>query len=363
MAAITEPFDAEVEFLRGHVETMVLGDLATGRVAVCPSIQGRVMTSCVPGKDGTGFGWINHDLVQSGPVQPHINPFGGEDRLWFGPEGGPYSIFFRPGMEQVFENWQTPAAIDSEPFEVVSAAHREVVMRHRARFQNVAGTLFEVELLRTVRLAEPALEGGVTFESVNEVRNAGSRAWLPETGLLSIWILGMFQSSRSSVAVLPYRDAPGPLVNDNYFGKVTADRLEDAGGALLFRGDGLHRSKIGLSACRAEPKLGAVDVALGSLTLVTYSQPRAPHGYVDSMWGEQSAPFEGDVVNSYNDDGSLGAFFELETSSPALALAPGEAATHTHTTSHGVAAPELLDQWTRAHLGVGLDRIVAFANP
>ncbi|MGE3125930.1 MAG: DUF6786 family protein [Fimbriimonadaceae bacterium] len=363
MAAFTERFDAQIEFLRGHVKTVVLGELDTGRVAVCPSIQGRVMTSCIPGRDGTGFGWINHDLVRSGPHLPHINPFGGEDRLWFGPEGGPFSLFFQDGKEQVFEHWQTPAPIDSEAFEVVSEDGTEIVMRHKARLENAAGSVFDVELLRTVRIVEPVLPGGVTFESVNQVRNVGATSWQPESGLLSIWVLGMFRSSPRAVAVLPYRDAEGTLVNDRYFGTVPADRLACTGKAILFRGDGRFRSKIGLSAVRAVPTIGAVDTEAGSLTLVTYPAVPAPNGYVDSMWGDQDDPFAGDVVNSYNDDGSLGGFFELETSSPALDLASGETAVHVHTTSHAIGPPGLLDEWTRSYLGVKLETVSAFVSP
>ena len=59
------------------------------------------------------------------------------------------------------------------------------------------------------------------------------------------------------------------------------------------------------------------------------------------MWELQDEPFKGDVVNSYNDGlpspgaaKPLGPFYELESSSPALALKPGESATHNHRTIH-----------------------------
>ncbi len=58
------------------------------------------------------------------------------------------------------------------------------------------------------------------------------------------------------------------------------------------------------------------------------------------MWEIQEEPYDGDVVNSYNDGPPepgvppLGGFYELETSSPALDLAPGESYTHIHQTVH-----------------------------
>jgi hypothetical protein len=87
------------------------------------------------------------------------------------------------------------------------------------------------------------------------------------------------------------------------------------------------------------------------------------------MWEIQRDPFAGDVVNSYSDGppapgaAQLGRFYELESSSPALALAPGATATHTHRTIHVQGAEPALDQLARAALGVGLDQIKAAFSP
>jgi hypothetical protein len=47
--------------------------------------------------------------------------FGGKERFWIGPEGGPFSWYFKPGVEQVYANWDVPAFIDSDAFEVESS--------------------------------------------------------------------------------------------------------------------------------------------------------------------------------------------------------------------------------------------------
>jgi len=61
--------------------------------------------------------------------------------------------------------------------------------------------------------------------------------------------------------------------------------------------------------------------------------------YVNSKWELQKQPFSGDVINSYNDgplqDGSqMGPFYEIESSSPAKELKPGEIQEYHQTTIH-----------------------------
>ena len=113
-------FGEDVRFLSEHVRTVVLGNDAQGpRVAVVPAYQGRVMTSTATGDQGTSFGWINYEHIASGENSPHINVYGGEERFWLGPEGGQFSIFFPPGAEFNLEHWQTPALIDTEPFDLL----------------------------------------------------------------------------------------------------------------------------------------------------------------------------------------------------------------------------------------------------
>jgi hypothetical protein len=379
-------FEEDVAFLRKHVEVVLLEDARTGaRVAVVPAWQGRVMTSAGGGKDARGYGWINEALVASGKLGPHINAFGGEDRLWLGPEGGQFSIFFRKGDPFDLAHWQTPPLIDTEPWAVASKDAGRVSFRHRARLVNYSGTALDVQIDRTVRLldrdAAAAQLGGplpdavrlVAFASENTLTNAGEAPWTRSGGLLSLWILGMFEPSPKTTVVVPFREGPeterGPVVNDAYFGKVPPDRLVRGDGVLFFSGDGRYRSKIGLSPRRARPVLGSDDAERSVLTIVTFDLPEGATEYVNSMWEIQDDPFAGDVVNSYNDGPPapgakpLGPFYELESSSPAAALAPGKSLTHTHRTVHLTGPEPALDAVARATLGVSLAEIrAAFAG-
>jgi hypothetical protein len=371
-----ETFADAVAFLKKHTTVVVLSDPTGARVAVCPDLQGRVMTSSSGGDPGPSFGWINRDLLASGKKDPHFNAYGGEDRFWLGPEGGQFALFFAKGQPFDLAHWFTPAAIDTEPYPSEKASEGAVSFRKKMALTNYSGATFEVELLREVRLVSeadawkrvgvPKAAGTkvVAFESQNRIENVGKAAWKKETGLVSVWILGMFVPSPATTVVVPFKPGAeadrGPKVNDAYFGKVPDDRLKVRDAVLFFRGDGEHRSKIGIAPARARSVLGSYDAKGHVLTLVQFTLPEAATDYVNSMWQIQERPYGGDVVNSYNDgppgpgQKPLGPFYELETSSPAAALAPGAQLTHTHVTMHFSGEPKALDAIARKALGVGL---------
>lgn len=372
-------FGEDVGFMRNHAAVVVLsrGD-DRAQIAVVPGLQGRVMTSTTAGPGGPSFGWINRALIASGENDPHMNAFGGEDRLWLGPEGGQFSLFFAPGDPFDLAHWFTPPPLNEGAFEVVSNRPAEIHLRKDMRLTNSAGTVFDLRADRIVRLLEtrdverlgiPVPDGVslVAFHSDNQITNTGSAPWTKEGGLLSIWILGMFEPSPRTTVVIPFRPGPerelGPVVNDAYFGRVPSERLAVGDGVLFFSGDGRFRSKIGIPPRRARPFAGSYDAERGVLTIVHLTIPEGAADYVNSLWEIQEHPFAGDVVNSYNDGPAapgtepLGPFYELESSSPAAALEPGKSLGHIHTTIHIRGDDRSLDLIARAVLGAGLREI------
>ena len=373
-------FGDDLAFLKKHTDVVILSDTSgNSQVAVLPTLQGRVMTSTAEGMDGLSFGWINRELIASGKIAEHINVYGGEDRFWIGPEGGQFSVFFKKGVQFDLEHWFTPAPIDTEPFELVSKSKSLALLKKDMQLENYSGTIFNLRVDREIRVLErsEALDAlGITpakavkivaFESNNTMTNTGTKAWEKETGLLSIWILGMFNPSPATTVVVPFNvgteDELGPTVNDAYFGKVPANRLVVKDGVLFFSGDGQYRSKIGLSPQRAKPIVGSYDAVNKVLTIVQYNKPQTAVDYVNSMWELQAEPYKGDVVNSYNDGPSepgakpLGPFYELETSSPAAALKPGGTISHIHRTYHLQGSEADLDTIAKATLGVTIAEI------
>jgi hypothetical protein len=370
-------FADDVAFLKRFVDVIVLSDASgSAKVAVTANWQGRVLTSTAGGDAGTGFGWINRELIASRTIQPHMNAFGGEDRFWMGPEGGQFSIFFAKGTKFEFADWVTPAVIDTEPFDVASQSRTSARFTRVFTLTNYSGTRFDVGVDREVRLLEPpaawqhlgvpAAPGVklVAYESDNRITNRGRDPWTRETGLLSIWILGMFNPSPGTTMVVPIRPGSestlGPRVTSDYFGDVPADRLVVKEDVIYFSGDGRYRSKIGIGPRRSRAVLGSYDADNQVLTIVQFTQPTGVTEYVNSLWKLQDDPYAGDAANAYNDGPPtpgakpMGPFYELESSSPAAALAPGGSLSHVHRTMHLTGPEQALDAVARATLGVSL---------
>jgi hypothetical protein len=374
-------FAEDVAFLEKHGRLNVLTSPAGAKVAASARYQARVMTSAVD-LGGRSLGWINRPFIESGRAGTAFDNYGGEDRFWLGPEGGQYALFFAPGKPFAFAHWRTPAALQEGSWDVKETAPDRVVFTRAMALANYAGRRFAIDVERKVHLMldvavaarlrvdlEAARAAGtkwVAFETVNRITNRGDEAWTKDKGLVSIWILGMYAPSKDAHVVVPFDDAAsGPIVNDAYFGKVPPSHLavRREEGYVIFKCDGELRSKIGLGPGRARDVLGSYSASDRLLTIVSFDRKREARDYVNSMWEKQADPYGGDVVNSYNDgpvqpgQPSLGGFYELETSSPAAALAPGASLVHAHRTYHFVGERAALDAIADKVLGVSASRI------
>jgi len=261
LAAAAPTYQEDVAFMKKHTEIIELS-AGLARVAIAPAYQGRIMTSTAAGPEGLGFGWINPDVIQAG-IKPeaeradlakHIHVFGGEERLWFGPEGGPFALFFPPKVEQTFANWKTPAAIDTEGFVLAKPATAEsATFTKSIKIPNRAGTVFSMDVKRSISLAADtelaklcggALADGVQavgYTTANTVKNSGENAWTKKTGAPSIWLLGMFKPTPKTTIVIPFKPGEvsklGPIANTDYFGKIPDTRIKFSEAVLFFKGD------------------------------------------------------------------------------------------------------------------------------
>jgi len=362
-------FGNDVYFLNQHTPLLTLTSPdGSAKVAISPSLQGRVMTSTTSGDEGMSFGWINRDLFTSHDTLAHMNPFGGEERFWLGPEGGQFALYFKPGDPFDFDHWQTPDLIDTEPFLVSEQSSDRVVFTREASLINYSNFEFKFSIKREIKVL-PVNETGVSavaYQTINTIQNTGDKPWLKETGLLSIWLLGMFNPTENTTVIIPFYPGEeselGQIVNDDYFGKVPRERLVITDSVCYFKADGKYRSKIGFNPKRAKNIIGSYDALNKVFTIVEYTKPIEATDYVNSKWEVQQNPYRGDIVNSYNDGPAtpgakpMGPFYELETSSPAAALGPGESLTYAQTTYHFVGDANSLVLIAMRKLGVDLER-------
>jgi len=364
---------------KAGIGTVELTDsVSGGKILIAPSLQGRVMTSSCVGEAGASYGWINHKFIEDGKTNPQFNPFGGEERLWLGPEGGPFSIYFKQNDEQVFANWKVPGALDTEDFTLVNKSGSSAEFTRSFSLLNASGTALNIKVDRLLKiLGKTEVEDAiglilgdslrfVAYESVNTLQNNGDKPWDKASGALSIWMLSMFNPSENGIVIIPYKSGDevdlGKTVTDDYFGKVPAERLIVDTNAIFFQTDGKLRSKIGISAERSRSLAGGYDPDTKTLTVLWYKAPENHSGYVNSVWGQQSYPFMGDAVNSYNDgpvdDGSvMGPFYEIESSSPAAFLKPGESMVHNQRIFHITGSDSDLNQVTRTLFNMTVEDI------
>ena len=375
------------KFLERHTKVVTLSNSDGARVAICPEWQGRVMTSTCGGESGLSLGFVHREFIEEGKPNPHFSNFGGEERLWLSPEGGPYSLWFKPGAAQTLDNWFTPPALNEGAFGIDGVVTPGCCRMSRPmRVRNTAGTEFVLRATREVRLLDktdlekllgPAAVGLISraqgklvaYETVNTITNEGP-AMTKAGGLVSMWILSMLNAGPRTVILVPYRGGPeetlGPVVRADYFGVVPPERLKVTPAGIFMTADANHRSKIGVSQRRARDILGSIDFQDNVLTIARFSMPEDPTkvDYMNNAWDDVAErPYVGDVVNAYNDGApspgkkGLGAFYEIESLSPAAALEKGQSLVHRHATIHIQAGPAALADLAEQTLGVELDKV------
>ncbi len=364
------------DFLKKYTPLIELQKNAA-KVVIVPAYQGRVMTSSCSGDSGYSFGWINYDLVASNKLKDHINPYGGEERLWLAPEGGQFAFFFKKNTPYDFEHWFTPKEFDTEPFAITSQTDTSVIFNEDMVLTNRSGTIFNIHIERKISLLdnkeiEQHLNTAigkdiqvVAYESKNTLNNTGKNAWTKKTGAAAIWLLGMLKPTPYTTVVLPLREGKGDttkLVNDQYFGAIPGDRWKIGEGHAYLKSDGKYRGKVGIPPQHATKYIGSYDAHNKILSLIECEWSPGQKDFVNSAWEDQKKPFSGDAFNAYNDgplkDGSqLGPFYEIESLSPAAFLLPGEGLTHTQITYHFQGDQNGLDKIARQTLGVGLAEI------
>lgn len=371
-------FAYDVNFLKTHDDSLVVlsNDEGKAQVIVSPKYQAKVFTSTADGDAGQSFGWVNYKAF-SGTPDAHMNAYGGENRFWLGPEGGRFSLFFKPDSSMVFENWKTPAPFDTESWNVVNKNGQSVSMQKNMQLTNYKGTHLDLSVERSVKILSNAdieqklginLDTSVKavgYQTENTITNKGNSAWTEATGMPCIWMLDMFTPSSATVIVVPFKNLAGTpfnkMVTSDYFGQIPPDRLKHTDDRLFLKADGKSRGKLGVVPGFAKRIAGSYDPQNRVLTIINYDLDSSAK-YLNQEWNTSKPTFSGDAVNAYNDgplaDGSqMGPFYEMESVSPAAFLKPGGSLSHAHAVFHFTGDVKGLDAISQKLLGVSLEDI------
>ncbi len=368
--------------IKNHTEPVILSDGAR-QVLVAPAFAGRVMVSTLDGDEGLALGWIKPEVVTGAMRDERFVNYGAAERMWLAPEGSQFALYFPPEQNLSSANWIVPASFNHTKFPVVSASPTAVTMEKEIELENWSRTKFKLRLKRTISMlpaAQVADVAGVpvpdgvkyvAYQTHNVVGNAADTAMARSSGLVAIWMLGMFATEGDVTIILPYvpdaKGGTGPKVKSNYgssFNIPPPERLKvlDDPPVVLFKGDANFRSKIGLSPQRTTGVMGSMDWKRTILTLVK-TPVVEPNGlYVENAW-EPDKRYGGDAVNSYNDGPAgvegeqFGFFYELETLSPAKELKPNEELVHDNFTLHFQGSLEALNGIAQKALGVDLTKL------
>jgi hypothetical protein len=367
-------FAYDVDFLKKRDSVILLksGD-GLSQVIVSAKYQGKVFTSTAEGDTGKSFGWINYKAFDA-KLDEHMNAYGGEDRLWLGPEGGKFALFFKPGTKMEFANWHTPAAFDNESWTVINKKDKEVSLSKEMNLVNYTGTNLKLKVGRDISLLErndikTALKielddqvKAVGIKTDNCITNTGTDAWTTKTGAPCLWNLDMFTPSPGVVIIIPYNEkAEGKVATTDYFGQIPPDRVMMKNGYLFFKADGKSRGKLGMPANRTKSMAGSYDAINNVLTIALFDVD-SKATYLNQEWTPDKDPLKGDAVNAYNDgplaNGTqMGPFFEIESVSPGAFLKPGGTLSHQHRIFHFTGDKAGLDKIALKTFGISLTGI------
>ncbi|MDE0043493.1 MAG: hypothetical protein OXT74_15745 [Candidatus Poribacteria bacterium] len=210
--------------------------------------------------DGHNFFWVNPDLHHATTAETFFTTDGwknsGGDRTWVSPE----VELFISDIENPGETYQVPSSLDPGNYRV-QHGKEQVTLTNQARvFLNREEKTCEVELAKTIRMAENPLryERGmapshqkldfVGYDQLTSLRFVSAE----EPGIsLGIWNLVQVPAGGEMVIPTVRESAP-----KTYFGGSGASDLCVTPESIRFRVDAKHSHKIGVRAASTIGRIG-----------------------------------------------------------------------------------------------------------
>lgn len=371
-------FGYDLQFLQKHDTGLIVLKTSDekAKIIISAKYQSKVFTSTADGDNGKSFGWVNYKAFDGTP-STQMNAYGGENRFWLGPEGGKFSLYFNPGKDMAFQNWRTPAPIDTEQWNVLSETKSSVSLEKVMSIVNYQNSKLSIKVDRKITILDSKQMSkelsidltdsikAVGYETDNKISNIGNFEWTEATGIPCIWMLDMFNPSPKTVILIPFQQtdvkAFDKVATTNYFGEIPADRIKHTDKILYFKADGKHRSKLGIKPEKVLPFAGSYDAESKVLTIIKFDAISGEK-YLNQEWNTTKPSFSGDAMNAYNDgpleDGmQMGPFYEIESVSPAAFLKPGASLAHKHIVFHFSGSEKSLSMITEKLFGVSINEI------
>jgi hypothetical protein len=372
------------ELLKQTGSEPILLEGSQGRtVIVAPKLVGRVMCAGFDGLEGTTNAYINAEQISKGfsKIGPGSeNDFGGEERIWFAPEGGKYGFFFEPGAEQNWANYMIFKAMHSLQYKVAQIApdRRWVVFNAPAQLTNYQGRQFNLGVTRRISVLDwcPFTNDNVLgreteftgFQSETWAQNTGKQPWDKQSSPISLWTVGQFNCRKHTVVMLPFKEGAKEPITTEYFryfipggGAMPDNYWAVKPGCGLLKVNGDVQTKLEMRAGPCLGRLGSIDLETFELTVVEF-QLYPELSYTASFF----LPYEGDLLDggamsSFVSQGPIGSsIYELETCSPIMELAPGQSFLHLSRTYHIRGRREAIDKICQRYFNIDIKTLEAF---
>ena len=366
----TGTFGNDLEFLNQYIKLILLQD-GDSQIIVSSEFQGRIFASTSKGLEGKSYGWFNKRILSSDTVFTNRSKVGGAGRMWFGPDQGPFTLFFKIDPITGEKNHAAPIDLDTLPFKILNKTDVSVTLGNKLHLENINKFHFYVDVKREIELLKlPQIEKNlnisleerldfVGYKAQTTMKNIGSENWSKENGLICLWELGCMQPTPQTTVVIPLKGNPENATI--YFTEIDSSRIKIKNNILFYKADADYLNKIGTLPEYSLSVFGSYSPELNLLTIVKFNFQHDTD-YVNAHPENIKNQYRGDVINIFNDGkwgdiGPFGHFYELETSSPAKELKVGESIKHIHETYHFEGSKEGLNKISKQVLGVDLDTI------
>ena len=355
-----------------------------GRTAiVAPKLVGRVMCAGFDGLEGKTNAFVNAEQLRKGfssSGRGGWNNFGGEERIWFAPEGGKYGLFFVPGLEQNWENYVMYEALHGLQYKVdqIDPDHQWVQFSAPAQLTNYQGQQFNLDVTRRVSVLDwcpftndKSISSDTEFtgfQSETWTKNIGDQAWDKQTSPVSMWTVGQFNCREHTVVMLPFKEGQldDPITTEYFRSHASDGKMPDnywavKPGCGLLKVNGDVQTKLEMRAGPCLGRLGSIDLETFELTVVEF-QLYPELSYTASFL----LPYEGDLLDggamsSFVSQGPIGtSIYELEACSPIMELAPGQSFLHLSRTYHIRGRREAIDKICQRYFNIDMKTLEAF---